>query len=59
MNYLTKRHKHIWSTHFKMIFKSAIELKSRMDNADYYIHNYEMAAIEKRLARVQIKNEEV
>lgn len=39
LNYLTERYNHKWSKVCKMQFKSALDLKNKMSDVDYYIHN--------------------
>jgi len=52
LNYLAERYNHKWSKVCKVLFKSAIDFKNRMNTADYYIHLPERASIEKRLDRL-------
>jgi transposase len=49
LNYLTEKYEHKWSRICKALFKSALDLKSKMDVTDYYIHNPKRTSIEKRL----------
>lgn len=52
LNYLTERHNHKWSKVCKMLFKSSLDLKNKMRNVDYYIHNPKRISIEKRLDKL-------
>lgn len=52
LNYLTERYNHKWSKVCKMLFKSALDLKNKMSDVDYYIHNLKRTSIEKRLDRL-------
>ena len=52
LNYMTERYNHKWSKICKMLFKSAIDLKNKMNDVDYYIHNPKRTSIEKRLDRL-------
>lgn len=52
LNYLTERYNHKWSKVCKMLFKSALDLKNKMSDVDYYIHNPKRTTIEKRLDRL-------
>ena len=52
LNYLTERYNHKWSNVCKMLFKSSLDLKNKMNNVDYYIHNPKRTSIEKRLDRL-------
>lgn len=49
LNYLTERYNHKWSKVCKMLFKSSLDLKNKMSNNNYYIHNYQRTTIENRL----------
>lgn len=52
LNYLTERYNHKWSKVCKMLFRSALDLKNKMSDVDYYIHNLKRTSIEKRLDRL-------
>lgn len=52
LNYLTERYNHKWSKVCKAIFKSALNLKTHMNQVDYYINNPKRRSIEKRLDRL-------
>ena len=49
LNYLTERYDHKWSRVCKRLFLSAILLKNKMDEVDYYNHNLRRTTIENRL----------
>ena len=49
LNYLTEKYNHKWSKVCKMLFKSSLDLKNKMNDVDYYIHNPRRTTIEKRL----------
>ena len=49
LNYLTELYNHKWSKLCKAIFKSALDLKNKMNPMDYYIHNPRRKTLEKRL----------
>ena len=52
MNYLTELYNHKWSKVCKVIFQSALKLKTQMSHADYYIHNIARTRIENRIDRL-------
>ncbi|MDT8442598.1 MAG: IS66 family transposase [Desulfuromonadales bacterium] len=49
LNYLSELYNHKWSKLCKAIFKSALDLKNKMNPVDYYIHNPRRKTLEKRL----------
>ncbi|MEZ5195743.1 MAG: IS66 family transposase [Bacteroidales bacterium] len=49
LNYLTELYNHKWSKVCKMVFKSALDLKFRMSDVDYYIPNPIRTTLESRL----------
>lgn len=52
LNYLSEKYNHKWSKVCKMLFITALDLKRKMNQVDYYIHNPKRKAIEKRLDRL-------
>jgi transposase len=49
LNYLSELYKHKWSRVCKSVFKQALNLKNKMREADYYIHNPARTTLENRL----------
>lgn len=49
LNYLSELYNHKWSKVCEMIFKSALDLKNKMSEVDYYIHNPARTTLENRL----------
>ena len=49
LNYLTELYNHKWSRVCKSVFKQALDLKNKMSEVDYYIHNPARTTLENRL----------
>jgi len=49
LNYLTERYNHKWSSVCKTLFLSAVHLKNKMVDVDYYMHNPRRKSMENRL----------
>jgi transposase len=52
LNYLSERYNHKWSAVCKILFKSALDLKTNMNQVDYYIANPKRKFIERRLDKL-------